>query len=82
MTKTTYDRRENEEVSETVVRAVSTATGTPPDHLQPLYEEIDPDALESIFTRSTGAGMETLTFLYEGYHVAVTRDSVTVEPFP
>lgn len=47
--------------------------------LPPLYETIDPDALDAVFDRSaTGPGAATtLAFTYAGYDVRIDADGVT-----
>ena len=48
-----------ERVSEVVVTAVADAKGVDPLDLDPLYDSVDPDALDSLFRGSTGAGSAT-----------------------
>lgn len=61
--------------SETVVRAVSEATGAHPTDLRPLYEVLDPDALDSMLAgRQTGR----VQFEYAGHEVSVDEEGVVV----
>lgn len=63
-------------VSEVVVTAVAVAEGTAPTALPPLYEAIDPDALDTV------AGSETVevTFEYAGYEIQVDgREPIELE---
>jgi len=46
----------DERPSIAVVSAVADVTGTDPSELDPLYETIDPDALNSLFRGSQGDG--------------------------
>ncbi|WP_324665632.1 HalOD1 output domain-containing protein [Haloarcula sediminis] len=69
-----FVRSDAESLSDTVIRAVSTASGRSPTpgpgadaSLDPLYTAIDPDALDSVFTADGSAG--TVTFDYHGYTV-------------
>lgn len=68
------------QVSETVVTAVAEATGVDPVDLDPLYDVVDPDALDQIF-RSTGTSppnsME-VRFSMAGCHVVVRGDGEVV----
>lgn len=58
-------------VYEQVIYAVANANGVDPTDLDPLYDTIDPDALDSLF----GSGTEgTIAFAYEGHDVAVNGD--------
>jgi hypothetical protein len=71
-------------VSLSVVEAVAEAEGVAPEALTPpLYEAIDPDALERVFAAtSTSARMDgQVTFSYNGYAITVQGDgSVALDP--
>lgn len=62
---------ENRPISERVVEAVANAAGTSELELQPLYEVVDPDALESLFHAGSDG---TVRFTYHGHHVVVSSD--------
>lgn len=79
-----YD--EDESPSEAVLRSVATITGVTAVELDPLYETIDPDALDALFEGNAPA---SVTFFYAGCRVVVEPDRVRVEtrhrkttPFP
>ena len=79
-----YDRRSDESVSAAVVRGVAAVTNTSPTELEPLFETLDPDALDQLY-RSTadgsGRGDSWVSFSYND--CAVTVDStgeITIEP--
>ena len=60
-------------ITRTVVTAVTEANGTKPT--TPLYEAIDPDALEDLYQNAS----PTVHFDYVGYHVTIHPDqTVTV----
>ena len=62
--------------SEAVVATVAERAGTDPVALPPLYDTIDPDALDAIF-RDGRPGR--VSFGYAGYEVTVCgRDQITV----
>ena len=62
--------------SEAVVATVADRSGTDPIALPPLYDSIDPDALDAIFGDDRPG---RVTFSYAGYEVTVCgRDQVTV----
>lgn len=70
-------------VSETVVYAVADETGSDPARMPPLYDVIDPQALDRLFrgssTRANAGGR--VIFTYEDCEVTVFPDGeVTVEP--
>lgn len=54
-----------------VLSAVADAEGVDPVALPPLYETIDPEALNTLFTARPEAAVETVTFQYTGYDVVV-----------
>ncbi|MFD1685311.1 HalOD1 output domain-containing protein [Halobellus litoreus] len=55
-------------VSEQIVEHVASATDTDPLELPPLYESIDPDALNALVA---GPGDVEITFPYAGREVCV-----------
>jgi hypothetical protein len=74
---------DNESATEAVVLAVAEATGVDPLDLDPLYDCVDPDALDALF--DSGDGLDDLTgsfeFTYAGCDVTVNADQrVVVTP--
>jgi len=79
-------REGDEAPSESVIRAVSEATGTDPLQMPRLGDVVDPDALDALFLAdsswtddsrdSTPAG--TVTFRFSGCDVTVHADGRTV----
>lgn len=57
--------------SERVIRRVSTAADSDPVELPPLYDAIDPDALDALVERMSDG---TVSFVYAGYEVIVEND--------
>jgi hypothetical protein len=88
----TYEVSSNESVSEGVVTAVSAVSGNSPisespsdreseQALEPLYNVVDPDALDSVFRtgRDNTAPNRRVTFPYHGYEVTVhSEDCISV----
>lgn len=73
------DAANAEPISVTVTEAVSAVTGTDPRSLRPLYEVIDPDALDRLFSPAAGSparknGEARVAFRYEGRLVRVFED--------
>lgn len=68
--------------STSVVETVAEATGVEATRLRPLYDVIDPDALDRLFGdppgRSLDAATGLVTFRYEGCDVSVHADGRTV----
>ena len=73
-------------ISNAVVEAVAAVTEARPEDLRPLYEVVEPDALDRIFAPTGPAGAETtrtgyVVFSYEGCSVRVYSDrQVVVTP--
>jgi len=65
-------------VSETVLREVAAEEGVGPDELRPpLYDVVDPEALDRVFRERTGQ----VSFEYHGYVVTVDHEgSVSLQP--
>lgn len=70
------------EPSRNVVETVAVATDTETTDLRPLYEVVDPEALDGLFATNQGgrdrATNRRVTFGYEGCTVAVHGDGRTV----
>lgn len=64
--------------TEAIIMEVAEQHGTPPEELNPpLYDVIDPEALESIFRGETGE----VSFEYHGYVVTVDYEgNVSLQP--
>lgn len=60
-----------------VIEAVAEATDSVQTELQPLYEVIDPDALDSLYSSLDARSTATVTFRYEGCSVTVRTDGET-----
>lgn len=70
----------DEPVSRTIVAAVAAHTGTDPLELEPLYDTVDPDALDSLFGTGEDQSSTRVAFTYCGCDVVVsTDDGVRVE---
>lgn len=61
-----------------VVSAVAEVEDTDPVDLPPLYNAIDPESLNSLFTSQSNPVAEQITFQYAGYSIVV-RGSGEVE---
>lgn len=66
----------NERASIAVLRAVAAHSDTPILDLEPLYDSIDPEALDSLIEN----GSETyIHFDYQDFSVTVTSERVCIE---
>ncbi|WP_208288905.1 HalOD1 output domain-containing protein [Halobacterium sp. R2-5] len=85
-----YEVAPDESPSEAVITAVAEATGRPAtpletddsgpgsDPLPPLFETINPDALDALAAPQDGQGNCLVTFTYAGCTVSVEEQAVTV----
>lgn len=79
-----HNRGGDESPSESVVDAVSEATGTDPLQMPRLGDVIDPDALDALFladsawAESAGDGGGKVSFRFDGCDVTVHADGRTV----
>lgn len=80
MTMTTSSfvpRSSGRQLSHAVVNAVATAEERDPTTLPPLYNAIDPDALDALFA-DRGDQLGRIAFRYHGYDVAVSENGHVV----
>lgn len=83
---TTENTQSNSRVTVAIIEAVATEADVDPAAMPPLFERIDPDALDALFapTMTGSARSGTIEFPYCGYEVSVRYDddvSVTLEQF-
>ncbi|RRJ29495.1 HalOD1 output domain-containing protein [Halocatena pleomorpha] len=73
-------RSVDESLSRNVIEAVATEMNIHPTELpEPLYDALDPDALDVLFVNNDGTGGE-VTFNYCSYSITVTAEgNVSVE---
>jgi hypothetical protein len=84
-----YTREDGESPSESVISAVSEATGTHPLRLPRLGDVLDPDALDALFLADapgaderSGTAAGTVAFRFGGREVTVHADGRTVVAGP
>lgn len=60
----------------TIIDALATAKGVNTTDLPPLFEIVDPDAIDSLFSNHNGAtdAEATLSFTYDNWNVFVNAD--------
>lgn len=66
-----WDRDSEDTPVYAVVSAVAEADGTDPVELPPLYEAIDSEALNALFTARSETTVGKVAFQYAGYNVTV-----------
>ena len=71
-----YEEGRGESPSMTIIDALATAKGVDATALPPLFEVVDPDALDSLFSdRKRANGAEAmLSFSYDNWNVFVSAD--------
>lgn len=76
------DRETDVSLSERIVAAVADEEGVDPEELStPLYEVVDPDALEALREQPASVATDprpTITFPYCGYSVTVSGEEVSL----
>mgnify|MGYP000496680950 CR=1 FL=1 len=79
MTTTALSLDESVSASDQVVKSIAEKDGTDPLDLPPLYESVDPDALDALFTPdSREPVLGKATFTHAGYEVTVAYDGEVV----
>ncbi|WP_435175994.1 HalOD1 output domain-containing protein [Halorussus sp. AFM4] len=71
-----YRAADDESLSAAVVRAVAavsdrSSAGDPREALDPLYDSVDPDALDALFRHADDSQTGAVEFAYCGYEVTV-----------
>lgn len=74
---TTVTADGDQQPSMAVVELVADATGTDPLELDPLYNAIDPDVLDTLCTSS--GGFSSLEFEYAAHTVVIERSGERLE---
>lgn len=71
-----YEKDGSQTPSEAIIEAVATAADVEPIELPPLYEFIDPDALDTLFQQHEGASdaEAVLSFRIDNWNVFVRAD--------
>ncbi|WP_081443508.1 HalOD1 output domain-containing protein [Haloterrigena turkmenica] len=80
--ETQPDESTNQPVSVAVVEAIAAATDRSPLEVEPLYDTIDPEALNELFNNvgSQSRARGRITFVHCGYEVTVEdTGDVTVD---
>ncbi|OLZ39701.1 hypothetical protein A6E15_01295 [Natrinema saccharevitans] len=67
---------EGEQLSMAVIDLVARLEDADPTALEPLYDAIDPDLLDSL---PDAAGFESLAFDYHGYSITVSAEEGGIE---
>lgn len=66
-------------ISETVIDAITEVVEDSSTEIEPLYESIDPDALEDLFDRRPGKDVPTrVEFRHEEFSIAVEENGRVV----
>ncbi|MFC7139044.1 HalOD1 output domain-containing protein [Halosimplex aquaticum] len=69
------DRAEGTDLSVAVIESLAEAKGvTPIDIQQPLYDVVDPDALDRLFTDGEGSVSGRVVFEFDAHEITVHSD--------
>ncbi|WP_408960756.1 HalOD1 output domain-containing protein [Natrinema sp. 74] len=69
-----HDWADSQSLSTTIIEAVGAATDTDPNQMEPMYEALDPDALDALFRPRSDDSLRTngqVLFSLDGHDVAV-----------
>ncbi len=77
-TVTTFDH-DADPLSVAIPELVAYVEGVSPTSLPPLYESVDPDALDQLFAHRSAPNVG-LSFQYAGYTVSVSDGQLSVTP--
>lgn len=69
--RTKHDADTEFPLSTTVISAVADIAGKRPEKLPPLYDYIDPEALDNLFGSRENNTVESVSFEFAGYPVTV-----------
>lgn len=72
--RTCHDWEGDGSVSTSVVQGVAAVTGDAPTEIEPLYEAVDPDALDRLVASLRGDGGGEVRFVLDGCEVTVEAD--------
>lgn len=70
---------EHETLTATVVERIADAEGAGIYDVTPLFESIDPDALEALFAEPETADHVTVEFSHAGYRIRIEGGRVSLE---
>jgi hypothetical protein len=77
--RTTYRKRTDGTLADAVVAALAAATNTAPTDIDPLYETVDPDALENLFgARIDGSDRERGRISFHHHNKQVVIDGTDI----
>lgn len=68
-----------ETVTAAVVEEIADAEGVAVFDVAPLFENIDPDALEAMFADPAAADHVTVEFSHSGYRVTIDGGRISIE---
>ncbi|QSX00750.1 HalOD1 output domain-containing protein [Haloterrigena alkaliphila] len=80
--KVDLEQTPDQSTSFMVIQSIAELTGQEPDELEPLWNHVDPEALNSVVARAEETATPCrLTFQYQGYTVEiVTNDELRIVP--
>lgn len=72
--------RTAEGVTGTVVEELASAKGVDVFEVSPLFDSVDPDALEQLFADGAAVDHVAVEFTHDGYRVRIDGGRVSIEP--
>lgn len=75
----TYEYQYTDNPSEALIRGVAVAWNVPPSKLVPLYNAIDPDALDALFKTDEGNNGPDITVRFVYMNIDITVSSTQIK---
>ena len=73
-----FELEECQRCSEVIVRGVASVTDRDPSEMTPLYESVDPEAIDTLVTSNADRTPNLINLTYEGCDIEVTGDIVRI----
>lgn len=70
------ERGDGESILEAVLRAVAAKRSVPVSTLPPLYDAVEPDAMEALLDHRRGNASIEIRFSFAGYRVIVSQSGI------
>ncbi|WP_081443517.1 HalOD1 output domain-containing protein [Haloterrigena turkmenica] len=77
------EEQTNESASQAIIRGIAAVKGVPPRNFQPLYDSVDPEALDGLLEHSRRHSTDTsVEFTHDGCSVLVRSDGEITISYP
>ncbi|QLD88808.1 hypothetical protein HWV07_07075 [Natronomonas salina] len=70
---------QTESVTASIVEKIAAAEGASEVDITPLFESIDPDAIDTMFADARASAHVTIEFTHDGYDVRIDGGEVSID---